>query len=186
MGEPKTRLPPGLPSGVFLHPLTTHRDSRGGFTEVFRESWGVGVRPVQWNVLQSGPGVLRGVHVHAVHDDYLLVLQGRASIGLCDLRKDADPERRSALVELTGEDLAALVIPHGVAHGFYIHGPTVMLLGVSHDFDPADELGVRWDDPELGIPWPVDRAVLSPRDAALPSLRELRRAFATTAGWSGL
>jgi dTDP-4-dehydrorhamnose 3,5-epimerase len=61
-----------------------------------------------------------------------------------------------------------------------------MLLGVSHDFDPADELGVRWDDPELGIPWPADRAVLSPRDAALPSLRELRRAFATTAGWSGL
>jgi dTDP-4-dehydrorhamnose 3,5-epimerase len=74
------------PTGVAVTPLDMHRDARGVFTEVFRASWGVGFSPVQWNVVQSAQGVLRGVHVHPVHEDYLVLLLGHATLGLRDLR----------------------------------------------------------------------------------------------------
>lgn len=68
--------PGNLPRGVALRPFTTHHDERGSFTEVFREEWDTGVRPVQWNAVSSEAGVLRGVHVHVRHDDYLILLRG--------------------------------------------------------------------------------------------------------------
>ena len=79
-----------LPAGVEARRLQPHADDRGVFTELFRESWGVGVAPAQWNVVRSGQNVLRGVHVHWRHADYLTVVSGRATIGLHDLRDDSD------------------------------------------------------------------------------------------------
>src|SRR3972149_836293 len=89
-----TARPPrtSLPAGVRLLPLEMNRDDRGVFTEVFRRSWDIGVEPVQWNFVTSQAGVLRGVHVHVRHVDYLIVLEGRASIGLRDLRRGSPPE----------------------------------------------------------------------------------------------
>jgi dTDP-4-dehydrorhamnose 3,5-epimerase len=162
-----------LPAGTRLIPLEMHRDDRGVFTEVFREEWGTGVHPVQWNAVSSEAGVLRGVHVHPRHDDYLIVLQGRASIGVRDLRRGSPTEGVAAVVELSGDRLAALVTPHGVAHGFYFHEPSIHLYSVTHYWDEADELGCHWADPELGIPWPFTTALVSPRDAEAQSLREL-------------
>ena len=75
-----------LPDGVALRPLTMSRDSRGSFTELFRDEWETGLSPVQWNAVSSEPGTLRGVHLHTRHDDYLTTLKGRASVGLRDLR----------------------------------------------------------------------------------------------------
>src|SRR3990170_6547130 len=80
-----------LPAGVRLLPLEMNRDDRGVFTEVFRRSWDIGMEPVQWNFVTSQAGVLRGVHVHVRHVDYLIVLEGRASIGLRDLRPRPPP-----------------------------------------------------------------------------------------------
>ncbi|MGH7819953.1 MAG: dTDP-4-dehydrorhamnose 3,5-epimerase family protein, partial [Candidatus Binatia bacterium] len=97
--------------GVERRRLETHPDARGTFTEMFRESWDCGVRPVQWSLARSRAGVLRGVHVHLVHDDYLVIVDGRAAIGLRDLRRGSPTEGRAALVELSADDLAALVIP---------------------------------------------------------------------------
>lgn len=162
-----------LPLGVVRRRLAMHPDERGVFVEVFRTAWGVGVEPVQWNAVRSRAGVLRGVHVHVRHDDYLVVLAGRAWIGLRDLRARSPTEGRTALVELLADDMAALVLPHGVAHGFFFPEPSLHAYAVSHYWDPADELGCRWDDPALGIAWPTDSARLSARDAALPSLGEL-------------
>lgn len=171
MDGPASAMP--LPAGVRLRPLTTHRDPRGGFTELFRLEWDTGIAPIQWNAVSSAAGVLRGVHVHPRHDDYLIVLQGRATIGLRDLRRGSPTEGMVAVVELRGDSMAAITIPHGVAHGFYFHEPSLHVYSVSHYWDPADELGCRWDDPDLGIPWPVATATLSERDAAAPSLKEL-------------
>lgn len=161
-----------LPAGVGLRPLTSHGDVRGSFTEIFRESWRVGVAPVQWNFVESRPNVLRGLHFHLRHADYLVVLAGRASIGLCDLRPDSPTAGRAALVEMRGDSLTALTLPPGVGHGFYFHEPSLHAYAVSHYWDESDELGCRWDDPALGIPWPADSPLLSPRDAALPSLKD--------------
>jgi dTDP-4-dehydrorhamnose 3,5-epimerase len=161
-----------LPAGVELRRLTSHGDARGSFTEVFRESWGVGVAPVQWNFVESRANVLRGVHFHLRHADYLIVLAGRASIGVCDLRPDSPTAGRATLVELRGDAPAALTLPPGVAHGFYFHEPSLHAYAVSHYWDEDDERGCRWDDPALGILWPTAAPLLSARDAALPALND--------------
>jgi dTDP-4-dehydrorhamnose 3,5-epimerase len=166
-----------LPAGAELHRLEPHADKRGTFTELFRDSWGLGVDPVQWNGVRSEANVLRGVHVHWRHADYLTVVVGRAAVGLHDLREGSKTEGAGALVELAGDQPAGLIIPPGVAHGFYFREPSFHVYAVSHDWDPADELGCRWDDPELEIRWPCSEPLLSERDEALGPLSELRGAW---------
>jgi dTDP-4-dehydrorhamnose 3,5-epimerase len=164
-----------LPDGVSVVRLTPHGDARGVFTELYRESWGVGVAPVQWNAVSSAPGVLRGVHAHCRHEDYLTIVSGHATIGLHDLRECSATAGVSATVDLTGTAPSALVIPTGVAHGFFFHEPSVHVYAVTREFDPDDEHGCRWDDPELAIDWPsVGEPLLSERDRALGPLSALR------------
>jgi len=166
-----------LPAGVVCLPLTPHRDERGAFTELFRDEWATAVRPVQWNALATEAGVLRGVHVHARHDDYLTVICGRAFVGVRDVRENTATPGAAACVELSADQPCAISLPPGVAHGFYFPEPSLHVYAVSHYWDQADELGCRWDDPALAIPWPQSKARLSPRDAALPSLANLQRAL---------
>lgn len=162
-----------LPQGVTLRSLQTHPDERGSLTELFRASWDTGVDAVQWNYAESEATVLRGVHVHMVHADYLILLRGRATIGLRDIRPDSLTRGMAALVEMRGTEPHALTIPPGVAHGFYFHEPSTHLYAVSEYWDPEDELGCHWADPALEINWPCAEPLISDRDAALPSLREL-------------
>lgn len=171
-----------LPHDLRLSPLAPHRDDRGSFLELFREEWETGVHPVQWNAVDSERGVLRGVHVHPRHDDYLIVVRGSATVGLRDLRDDSPTAGAAACVELSAEEPAAISIPHGVAHGFYFTRPSTHIYAVSSYWNMADELGCRWDDPGLEIPWAQREAQISPRDAGLPTLEilldELRAAWA--------
>jgi len=166
-----------LPAGVDLIPLTPHADDRGVFTELFRESWRLDVALSQWNAVRSEANVLRGVHAHVRHDDYLTLVVGRATIGLHDLRAGSETEGLGVAVELDATAPAALVIPTGVAHGFYFHEPSLHVYAVSHEFDPADELGCRWDDPALAIDWPCREPLISARDQALGPLSDLRAAW---------
>jgi dTDP-4-dehydrorhamnose 3,5-epimerase len=114
-----------LPSGVELRLLEPHPDERGVFTELFRDSWGLPVEPVQWNAVRSEANVLRGVHVHWRHADYLTVVLGRATIGLHDLREGSPTDGFGTAVELDARAPAAISIPPGVAHGFYFHEPSL-------------------------------------------------------------
>jgi dTDP-4-dehydrorhamnose 3,5-epimerase len=168
--------PKVLPTGTFTHRLTPHADTRGTFTEIFRESWAVGVGPVQWNVVRSAANVLRGVHAHHAHTDYLTVLDGSAAVALHDLRADSETEGLSCWVELRGDDPMAIVIPPGVAHGFYFDAPSLHLYAVDSEWNPDDELGCHWADAGLGLTWPCVTPEVSERDAALGSLDELRGA----------
>lgn len=166
-----------LPVGVRLHELVPHRDERGVFTELFRDSWHLEVEPVQWNLVRFEANVLRGVHVHHRHEDYLSLAVGRATIGLYDLRADSATAGLGTVLELTADSPAALVIPPGVAHGFYFPEPALHVYAVSHDWDRSDELGCRWDDPELRVVWPCSAPLISVRDAVLGPVSELRAAF---------
>ena len=166
-----------LPDGVALHRLEPHADARGVFTELFRDSWGLAVAPVQWNVVRSDGNVLRGVHAHWRHADYLTVVAGRATIGLHDLREGSPTEGLGTVIQLVAETPAALAIPTGVAHGFYFHEPSIHVYAVSHEWDPSDELGCRWNDPALRISWPCTDPLLSERDRNLGPLSELRDAW---------
>jgi dTDP-4-dehydrorhamnose 3,5-epimerase len=159
-------------AGVRRLALEANADSRGALTELCRHSWlEPGEVPVQWNVVRSDAGVLRGLHWHNVRFDYLVPVVGRIVVGLVDLRIGSPHERRATTVELRSEH-EALVIPPGVGHGFFSPAPTLALYAITEFWDAADEFGVRWDDAAVAVPWPdeVDEPTLSDRDAALPSL----------------
>jgi dTDP-4-dehydrorhamnose 3,5-epimerase len=164
--------------GVRLHPLTGQPDHRGTLTEIFRESWSTGIEVEGWEMLSTEPEALWGVHLHAWSDRYLVLLQGRATAGLCDLRGRPLGPRGSTVVELSGEARLALIIPRGIAHGLYFHEPSVLVIAASRGRRPGDGLGCAWNDPGLQIPWPSTHARLSPRDAALPPLADLQQALA--------
>lgn len=167
-----------LPAGVEVFDLTPHADDRGVFTELFRAEWSSATEPIQWNAVRSKAGVLRGVHVHPVHADYLTVPSGHMTMGLCDLRPGSDTHGLATTIELGEDHPRAITIPPGVAHGFYFVADSLHVYAVSHYWDLADELGCRWDDPGLGIPWKHETAHISQRDADLPPLSELVEALA--------
>lgn len=164
---------PALPDGVVVYELEGNADDRGVFTELFREEWTESVRPIQWNAVRSNPGVLRGVHVHPRHSDYLTLASGRMTLGLCDLRPESSTYKSALTLEVDAADPKAVEIPPGVAHGFYFPQESIHVYAVSHYWDMADELGCRWDDPALGIPWAHSEAQISVRDQQLQSLSEL-------------
>lgn len=153
--------------GVRLLPRTRHEDDRGWFMEILREEE-VGVGFVQANHSRSRRGVLRGLHYHACQADVWYVVAGRARVGLADLRALGHP--KVAVLELSGDKPAALYLPPGVAHGFYAVTDLDLVYLVTHYFDGADEFGVPWDDPALGVPWDVTDPILSERDRTVPPL----------------
>jgi dTDP-4-dehydrorhamnose 3,5-epimerase len=163
-----------LPFGARVIPLTPQADGRGALTELFRQEWRTGFDLIQFNLVESDARVLRGVHLHVRHDDYLVLARGRATIGLDDLREGSPTEGQAATIEQHGPASGALLIPHGVAHGFYFHEPSIHVYGVSHYWDLDDELACRWNDAALGIAWPDDDPIVSERDASAGSLAALR------------
>jgi len=163
----------GLFPGLGLRHLATHPDERGVFSEVFRREWSVGLDPVQWNIVRTEPGVLRGVHVHPGHADYLVVVEGTATVGLRDLRKDSSTEGGSLTIQLHGKKLTGLTIPPGVAHGFLFHTRSTHIYSVDRYWGLDDEFGCHWADPALEIDWPFAPSSTSPRDAAAGPLSEL-------------
>jgi dTDP-4-dehydrorhamnose 3,5-epimerase len=167
----------GMPAGIKLSSLATHRDSRGNLTEIFRREWQFEIEPVQWNYVNSEANVLRGVHVHHQHIDYLLLCQGCMSLGLCDIRESSPTFGTRFLLELTDQKFQLVVIPTGVAHGFYFPSAASIIYGVSHYWDLKDELGCKWDDPELNLPWPAQTPNLSQRDLHAGTLHEMCLAY---------
>lgn len=169
----KTGLPAEIPHGVILRDLISRRDERGCLTEIFRSQWARNEAFLQWNFVESEPNTLRGVHVHPVHADYLVTIQGCLMLGLHDLRKWSPSFGLSCLIDLQGGQLQSAFIPPGVAHGFYFPEQTRYVYGVTEYWSPSDELGCRWNDPQLCIPWPAIDPVLSERDREAGSLQAL-------------
>jgi dTDP-4-dehydrorhamnose 3,5-epimerase len=172
-----------LPDGVQLVPLAMHADDRGIFTELFRQSWFTELTPLQWNAVHSKANVLRGVHVHLRHADYVTVVSGHAVFGLCDLRRGSPTYGLRATFDIAETNLTAVMIPPGVAHGFYFIEPSVHVYAVSQYWDVEDELGCHFADPTLALDWPTSTPHLSQRDAELPPLSQvMERLHAWTAG----
>jgi dTDP-4-dehydrorhamnose 3,5-epimerase len=155
-----------LPEGVILRRLVRHADERGTLAELFRADWTPAGAFVQWNLVQSRGNVLRGVHVHPRHSDYLFVLSGSLLLGLHDLRPDDPAQRKSRFLTLSGDDPTTVFIPKGVCHGFWFSEPTIYVYGLSTGWSMTEELGCRYDDPALCMDWPAEAPILSPRDAA--------------------
>jgi dTDP-4-dehydrorhamnose 3,5-epimerase len=168
-------LEPTAIRGVTLARLVPHPDDRGRFVETFRRTWFPerAWDEVQSNLSESRAGTLRGLHYHLRQVDYWIPLRGRARAGLVDVRRSSPTRGEQLVVELEAGTPVGLFIPPGVAHGFLALTDLVLTYLVDAYYDGTDELGVAWDDPDLGIPWGTARPTLSPRDAGNPRLRDI-------------
>lgn len=153
-------------------PFETRVDERGSLTEIFRAEVVPEIEPVQWNVVSSAPNVLRGVHCHVHHGDLLVPISGELILGLVDLRRGSASEGVAEIHRIGGLT-SAIHIPVGVAHGFAFEVPTTIAYGVDHYWNLDDELGCHWDDPELGLDWPISEPILSTRDHEAGSAGDL-------------
>lgn len=162
-----------LPAGVRAFELNRHGHERGSLTELFREDWWPYGPARQWNLVTSPAGVLRGIHVHRRSHEYYALLSGRAAVGYRDVRPGSPTFGATAVVEIDGTEPVALVTPAGLAHGVYSVDPITLLVGTTGTRDAESEAGCHWRDPELGIPWPFETAIVSAQDAALGRLSDL-------------
>lgn len=163
-----------LPFGVTVTELAPHGDDRGTFTELFREEWATGIRPIQWNAVRSEAGVLRGVHVHPRHSDYLTVIAGEMLLALHDLRPESPTAGLSSMLALGAASPRGVMVPPGVCHGFYFPVPSLHVYSVSHYWQKDEELGSRFDAAEYGFEWPEAQPRLSPRDRDAGTYAEMR------------
>ncbi len=168
--------------GVVTRRNVAHEDPRGSFTELWRNSRTATLNEspmVQANLSRSVAGVLRGMHFHLRQVDLWLLIEGSAVAAVTDVRPAFEGGvPTSQLFEMTPGD--ALYIPPRVAHGFLALTDVTLIYLVSNEYDGTDEHGFAWDDPEAAIAWPSQPTVLSERDRANPSLRELITDLALT------
>ena len=136
---------------------------------------------MQDNLSRSAPGILRGLHLqHPLAQDKLVyVLEGAVYDVAVDVRVGSPTFGQHVGRTLTAELKNQLLVPKGFAHGFCVvsDGPATFAYKCSESYAPQHELSVRWDDPALGIAWPLASApTLSAKDAAAPRLSEIDEA----------
>ena len=171
--------PTALPEVILVEP-DVHRDERGFFLESYhaeKYSQG-GIRGpfVQDNHSRSVQGTLRGLHAQLRRPQGKLVraVEGEMLDVAVDIRPGSPTFGRWVAARLSGENFRQLYIPSGFAHGFCVLSPVVHVEYKCTDFyDRADEIAIAWNDPDIGIDWPIAEPMLSAKDQAAPRLREL-------------
>ena len=161
-------------AGVFVVVPSVHGDERGRFVETYRREWFPGAgEMIQANRADRRAGSLVGLHYHLHQSDYWYVPFGRALVVLHDLRLGSPTDGATVVTELGEAAEQGLLIPPGVAHGFAALTDMTITYLVDHYYDPADELGVAWDDPDVGADWKIADPVVSGRDQENPRRRDL-------------
>lgn len=166
---------------LVLARLRVFPDARGSFRELFRAEHfaavGLPTTIAQINGSVSGRGVVRGLHFQwdPPMGKAMRVVRGRAFIVAVDLRADSPTFGRAWWREcVAGEDLWVCA-PASFARGFQaLEDDTEVEYLCTASYNPQAEGGIRWDDPALGIPWPIAGATLSEKDRAAPTLAEWR------------
>lgn len=169
-------------SGVVIVEPDVHRDVRGYFVETFHQdkyaAAGIPRHFAQDSRSLSVRNTLRGLHMQVKNPQGKLVsvIEGEIWDVAVDLRPDSRTYGRWAAERLSADNFRQLYLPPGCAHGFCVLSDQAQVQYKSTAvYDPADEIGITWDDPALAIAWPVTDPILSPRDTALPPLAMWRR-----------
>ncbi|MGH2385090.1 MAG: dTDP-4-dehydrorhamnose 3,5-epimerase [Candidatus Limnocylindria bacterium] len=172
------RLTSRLEGPMLLQP-TVHGDERGFFIETFRSdayrAAGIDDEFVQDNHSRSARGTLRGLHFQRRPGQTKLIRVARGSIWdvVVDIRPASDTFGQFEAFELDDVQHRQVYVPIGFAHGFCVTSEVAdVTYKVGSPYDAAEERGIAWDDPELGIPWPVREPILSDRDRHNPTMRE--------------
>lgn len=169
----------GSIAGVYVVEPTIHGDERGIFIETYRREWfPQGREMVQGNRGNRQAGAVVGLHYHLHQADYWYVPSGAARVVLHDLRVGSPSEGATLDIDLGtrpdgSHDHRGVFIPPGVAHGFAAHSDMVITYLVDNYYNASDELGVAWDDPEIGARWGVEDPTLSARDQNNPPRADL-------------
>ena len=166
--------------GVLVVEPDVHRDDRGFFLETYHHGkyaeGGIDATFVQDNHSKSGRGTLRGLHAQwrRPQGKLVRVLDGEIFDVAVDLRRSSPTFGRWVGVTLDSVNHRQIWVPPGFLHGFCVVSETAEVEYKCTDlYDPGGELGVLWNDPDIGIAWPVDEPVLSGKDQTAPRLRDV-------------
>jgi dTDP-4-dehydrorhamnose 3,5-epimerase len=164
---------------VLLFEPDYYKDGRGYFYEIYREKQYLDMissRFVQDNYSYSGKGVIRGLHYQICKPQGKLisVLAGEIFDVAVDIRRGSPTFGNCATALISADNRLQIYVPRGFAHGFQVIGENACVLyKCTEYFDPVCERGIRWNDPDLKISWPLINHILSEKDERLPFLSEI-------------
>jgi dTDP-4-dehydrorhamnose 3,5-epimerase len=157
-----------------------YNDSRGWFFELSKSSSlqaiTRGIEFKQDNLSFSHKNVLRGLHLQlgsSAQAKLVTIISGRVLDVVVDTRKGSPTFGKTYKVELNSALKNILYVPEGFAHGFAALEDSTFFYKCSREYDPANETGIVWNDPELNIDWPLSNPTLSDKDKQLPTFRDL-------------
>ncbi len=168
-------------SGLVLIEQKTFDDHRGYFKETYRQDIfaanGITDTFVQDNVSVSAMDVLRGLHFQRppmAQAKLVTVYRGTILDVVVDLRGNSPTFKEWMALEISANDHHALFVPEGFAHGFLsLENDTIVHYKVSRPYSPEHDGGIRWNDPGIGVIWPVSAPRISEKDEALPFIDDL-------------
>ena len=171
--------PTEIPEVVLVEPRV-FQDARGFFLETWHAGKfadaGIDARFVQDNHSLSARGILRGLHaqVRRAQGKLLRVVEGEVFDVAVDVRRGSPTFARHVGARLSAENFRQLWIPPGFAHGFCVTSERVHVeYKCTGFYDRTDEVAIAWNDPAIGIEWPIANPTLSAKDSAAPRLAEL-------------
>jgi dTDP-4-dehydrorhamnose 3,5-epimerase len=173
-----------IPDLILVEPRA-FRDERGFFMETYKRSEfaanGIAREFIQDNHSRSVRGVLRGLHYQRppqAQAKLVRTLQGQVFDVAVDIRRGSPTFGQWVGVILSDQNLRMLYIPEGFAHGFCVLSDAAdFAYKVSAEYAPELDAGILWNDPAIGIEWPIAAPILSPKDASLPLLSQARPDF---------
>ncbi len=168
-----------IPGLILVRPRI-FADDRGFFLETYKHSEfaAAGIREhlVQDNYSRSTRGVLRGLHVQKspkTQGKLIMCMQGRIFDVAVDIRAGSPHFGKWVGVELTRDNKHMLYVPPGFAHGFQVLSENAdVMYKCTEEYSPSDDRGIIWNDPDIGIVWPLPDPILSGKDSKQPRLRE--------------
>lgn len=181
-------VPSALPGVLIVEP-DVHQDGRGFFLETYHadryRQHGINGPFVQDNHSRSQLGTLRGLHLQPTRPQAKLirVVEGEVFDVAVDVRRGSPTFGRWVGVRLSADNFRQCYVPHGFAHGFCVLSEVAQVEYKCSDlYDPASEIGIAWNDPDLAIEWPLREPLLSPKDRCHAGIREL---MSRLPEWSG-
>lgn len=168
-----------IPDVILIEPRI-FSDPRGFFVETYKQSEffenGITEKFIQDNWSHSGRGTLRGLHFQKppkAQAKLVMVLKGEVFDVAVDIRKNSATYGQWVGLTLSDKKPQILYIPVGFAHGFCVMSHEAdFIYKVSDEYSPELDSGIRWNDPDIGIDWPISDPLLSAKDQALPLLKQ--------------
>ena len=173
-----------IPDVILVEPLS-FKDGRGVFKEIYKYSdftkAGIKEHFLQDNYSKSVKNVLRGLHYQKhpkAQGKLVRCLKGRIFDVAVDMRKGSPTYGRWIGVELSGDNKRMLYIPPAFAHGFLVLSNFAeVIYKCTEEYSPEDDRGIIWDDPDIGINWPIKKPILSAKDRKHPMLKDADNNF---------